>query len=156
MANKDEKSDLRYIIRVANVDLPGDKQINIALTNIKGIGRNLADALLALAGIDKQTKAGALDDDAIARLNDVVADPLAAGIPVWMINRRRDYETGEDKHLLTGKLQFTKENDLKRLQKIKSLRGLRHRRGLPVRGQRTRSNFRKGKGKVVGVKKKGK
>ena len=72
-----------------------------------------------------------------------------------MINRKNDYETGEDKHLLAGTLNFVQDNDLKRLKKIKTLRGIRHQRKLPVRGQRTRSNFRKGKGKVVGVKKKG-
>ena len=72
-----------------------------------------------------------------------------------MVNHRKEYESGEDKHLITGTLNFTKDNDLKRLKKIKCLRGARHQKGLPVRGQRTRSNFRKSKGKVVGVKKKG-
>ena len=70
------------------------------------------------------------------------------------MNRRRDYDTGEDKHLLIGTLQFSKDNDIKRLKKIKALRGMRHQKGLPVRGQRTKSNFRRNKGKVIGVKKK--
>ena len=96
-----------------------------------------------------------MTDAQIESLNKVARDPLAAGVPVWMANRRGDYETGEDKHLVTGTLNFTQENDLKRLKKIKTLRGMRHQRRLPVRGQRTRSNFRRSKGKVVGVKKKG-
>jgi len=71
-----------------------------------------------------------------------------------MLNRRKDYETGEDKHLLSSDLAFTKDNDIKMLKKIKSYKGMRHAFGLPVRGQRTRSNFRRNKGKVTGVQKK--
>ena len=62
-----------------------------------------------------------------------------------------NYETGNDGHLLTSDLDFTKDNDIKRMRKIKSYRGNRHTRGLPVRGQRTRGSFRKGK--TVGVSK---
>ena len=80
--------------------------------------------------------------------------PLESGMPLWMVNRRRDYEDNKDKHLVTTDLMFTKDNDLKRLKKIKSYRGVRHTQGLPVRGQRTKSNFRKSKGKVMGVKRK--
>jgi len=71
-----------------------------------------------------------------------------------MLNRRKDYEDGTDKHIILGDLKFTKDNDIKRMKKIKSNKGYRHAWGLPVRGQRTKSNFRKNKGKVTGVKKK--
>jgi small subunit ribosomal protein S13 len=71
-----------------------------------------------------------------------------------MLNRNRDFETGENQHLLTGDLAFVQDNDIKRAKKIKSWTGIRHIRGQPVRGQRTRSHFRKNKGKVIGVKKK--
>ena len=73
--------------------------------------------------------------------------------PVWMLNRRKDKLSGEDKHLLKTDLKLQKEIDVKDLQKIRSYRGARHQAGLPVRGQRTRSNFRRGK--TVGVRKKG-
>ena len=146
--------NLKYIIRVALVDLPGEKQIRHALTKIKGIGINLAESFCKTANIEKSRKAGSLNDKEIELLNEIIKNPLSKGIPTWMLNRRRDYDTGEDKHILTGMLQFYQDNDLKRLKKIKTLRGIRHQAGLPVRGQRTRSNFRKGKGKVVGVKKK--
>ena len=78
------------------------------------------------------------------------------GIPAWLFNRRKDAETGKDKHLLAADLTFQKDNDIKLLQKMKSYRGSRHQAKRPARGQRTRSNFRKNKGKVTGVKKKGK
>jgi small subunit ribosomal protein S13 len=147
------KDNYKHIVRIANVDIPGGKSLRIALTKIKGIGINFADALCAIAAVNKSKKTGTLDDEEIKRINDVATNPK--DIPTWMYNRKRDYETGEDKHLITGTLNFVKDNDLKRLKKIKTLRGMRHQKGLPVRGQRTRSNFRKSKGKVVGVKKKG-
>jgi len=112
------------------------------------------DRKINLSSIQKQMKTGHLSDAEISRLNMAVMEPLKAGIPSWMFNRKRDCETGEDKHFLSGSLNFNQDNDLKRLKKIKTLRGMRHQRGLPVRGQRTRSNFRKMKGKVVGVVKK--
>ena len=150
-----QDSNYKHIVRIANVDVPGDKPVRISLTKIKGVGINFADVACTLAGIEKQTKTGTLSDEQIAKLNDVVNNPSESGFPDWMLNRRKDYETGEHKHILTGTLNFVKDNDLKRLKKIKTLRGMRHQKGLPVRGQRTRSNFRKSKGKVVGVKKKG-
>ena len=147
-------SNFKHIVRIANVDIPGDKELRIALTSIKGIGYNFAHALCAAASILKTTKAGYLADDDIKRLNEVVNNPLKHGIPQWMLNRKKDYDTGEDKHLLTGTLTFVHENDLKRLKRIRTLRGVRHSKGLTVRGQRTKSNFRKNKGKVIAVQKK--
>ncbi|PIN88025.1 30S ribosomal protein S13 [Candidatus Woesearchaeota archaeon CG10_big_fil_rev_8_21_14_0_10_32_24] len=146
----------KHIVRIANVDVPGEKAVKIALTKIKGVGMQFADIVCTLAHVEKNQKMGTLTDSQILKLNEIVKNPQSAGMPDWMLNRRKDYETGENKHILTGDLIFTLDNDLKRLKKIKSLRGVRHGKKLPVRGQRTRSNFRKTKGKVVGVKKKGK
>ena len=72
-----------------------------------------------------------------------------------MLNRRKNYEDRKNIHVITGDLIFSNENDIKRLKKIRSYRGVRHGMGLPLRGQRTKSNFRKNKGKSsLGVKKK--
>jgi small subunit ribosomal protein S13 len=68
-------------------------------------------------------------------------------MPIWLKNRRKDYETGVDKHLLGTDLDLTQENDIKRLKKVKAYRGIRHIHGQPSRGQRTKSNFRRNKGK---------
>ncbi len=154
MAEKQENQNYRHIVRVANVDLAGDKAIILALTKIKGIGINFAHAICNITSIDHNKKAGNLSDNEISKLDQAITQPLNSGIPVWMFNRKNDYETGEDQHLITGTLNFVKDNDIKRLKKIKTWRGLRHQKGLPLRGQRTRSNFRKNKGKVVGVVKK--
>ena len=148
------ETKFKHIVRIANVDIPGEKGVSISLTHMKGVGKNLAHILCTLAGIPRQTKTGNLTDDQIKKLDAVVREPIKSGVPIWLTNRRRDFETGEDKHLLGGSLNFSKENDIKREKKIKTLRGVRHGRKLPVRGQRTKSNFRRSKGKVVGVKKK--
>ena len=154
MAEDNKTSKYKHIVRIVNVDISGEKQTRFALTKIKGIGINLPDIICSVAGVDKTKKAGNLHDAEVVKLNAVAQNPAEHNIPSWLFNRRKDYESGEDKHILTGTLNFVKDNDIKRLKKIKTLRGMRHQKGLPVRGQRTRSNFRKSKGKVVGVRKK--
>ena len=154
MAEPQQPATFKHIVRIVNVDLPGDKSLHWALTNIKGIGINLADAICSLATVPKDIKAGNITEEQVKRLNDIITNPLKNGIPVWMINRRRDAETGEDKHLITGTLTYVQDNDIKMMKKMRSYKGIRHIHGQPVRGQRTRSNFRRNKGKVVGVVKK--
>jgi small subunit ribosomal protein S13 len=75
-------------------------------------------------------------------------------LPDYLKNRRMDFETGENKHLISSDLDLKKEFDIKRLKNIKSYRGYRHVAGLPTKGQRTRSHFRKNKAKGAGIKKK--
>jgi len=147
------KEEFKHLIRIANTDLDGNKPIAYALRKIKGIGFQFANFICVLSGIDKNEKAGNLNDENIKKLNEVIKDHIKLGAPAWMLNRRKNYEDNTDKHLITADLDFTKDNDIKRMKKIKSYRGVRHMFGLPVRGQRTKSNFRKNKGKVTGVKK---
>ncbi|NJL44415.1 MAG: 30S ribosomal protein S13 [Nitrosarchaeum sp.] len=149
-------AETKYLVRIANTDLDGRKKIIIALTKIKGVGLMFANACLKQAGIPIDKIAGNLSEEEEKRLTEVVRNPLQNGIPNWMANRRKDYETGEDGHLLLSDLTFAKDNDIKRLKKIRSYRGVRHHLGLPVRGQRTKSNFRRNKGKAQGVSKKSK
>ena len=150
-----EQSELKHIVRVAKTDLKGDKPIAFALRKIKGVGISFANAVCSLANVDKTKRAGALTEQEVNKLTEIIENPLKNKIPAWMLNRRRDFETNEDQHLLLGSLGFVQDNDVKRLKKLKSYRGNRHARGLPVRGQKTRSNFRKNKGKVtLGVQRK--
>lgn len=149
-----EDKNFRHIVRIQNTDVDGNKHIVMALQKIKGVGDMFSRMVCNLANIDKTKRAGILSDLEVKRLDDVLANPQKLGAPEWMLNRRLDYETGEIKHLLTADLKFQNENDKKRLQKIKSYRGLRLAVGLPVRGQRTKSNFRRNKGKGLGVSKK--
>lgn len=143
--------NFKHIIRIVNTDIDGKKSIYMALQKIRGIGFMYANAICKLTNIDKATKAGNLSDQQIAKLEQILKTPFQFEMPLWMVNRRHDYEEGQDRHIVTGDLKFVQENDKRRLQKIRSYRGARHAAGLPVRGQRTKSNFRKNKGKVQGV-----
>jgi len=150
-----EKDDFRYFLRVANTDLDGNKQIAQALTKIKGVSFMFSNMVCNLAEIDKTSKTGYLKDEHVKKLDDVLNNPLKYNVPSWMQNSRKRYDDGKDYHLLTGDLTFKIENDIKKLKKIRSYRGVRHGLGLPVRGQRTKSNFRRNKGKAsLGVKRK--
>ena len=151
---EEEKQELKYFVRIANTDLDGNKNIFNALTKIKGIGYMFSNAILNTANIGKNTKTGYLNDDQVARIDEIIKEPAKFSIPAWMFNRKKDPEDNQSKHLIGSSLTFTQENDIKMMKKIKSYRGLRHSFGLPVRGQRTKSNFRKNKGKVLGVKRK--
>ena len=89
----------------------------------------------------------------IKKLEEVILTPEKHNVPQWALNRRKDYETGKDKHLTMNDLAFSLRNDLTRMAEVKSYKGLRHMWGLTVRGQKTKSRHR-GKGGVVGVSKK--
>jgi small subunit ribosomal protein S13 len=150
-----EDKDFRHLVRVLNTDLDGKKPILYALTKMKGIKYMFANAVCRKANVPLDKKAGFLTEAEVKALEDVLSNLPKAGFPTWMLNRRKDYETGEDKHLFGGTLDFTRDMDIKRMKKTKSYKGLRHQWGLPVRGQRTKSNFRKNKGKgSLGVQKK--
>jgi len=146
-------AEFKHLVRVVNTDLPGEKQVLFALQKIKGVGHSLANAVCQVAGIQKTKKAGELTSEEEKKLNEILENVTATNIPQWMFNRRNDYETGEDKHLTGADIKFTVDNDKKREGKIKSYKGLRYQARLPVRGQRTKSNFRPQKGKST-VKKK--
>jgi len=144
----------KHIIRVANTDLQGEKQVLYAMRKIKGVDVMFANMALATAGIDKTKKAGELLDNEAQKLNDIILNPSKYDCPEWLLNRRKDVETGQDKHTLTADLAFAKESDIKRMKKTKSYKGMRHQAGLTVRGQRTKSNFRRNKNKGLGVSRK--
>ncbi|MBI5073271.1 30S ribosomal protein S13 [Candidatus Woesearchaeota archaeon] len=144
-------AELKYLVRVANTDLKGSKPIGFAMLSIRGVGFSFANMACALAKINPMRKAGELSDKEVAAIEAVITNPAKHGVPAWFLNRQRDYETGENQHLLGPNIKFIQDNDVRRLKKIKSYRGLRHALGLPTRGQKMRSNFRKNKGKTVGV-----
>ncbi len=146
--------EFKHLLRVANTDLDGNKKIVVAMKKIKGVDIMLANAICQEAGIDTDAKAGDLSDSDAEKLTKALNDANSK-LPNWLLNRRKDPETGQDLHIIGPELGFTKEGDLKRLKKIKSNRGFRHQWGLPVRGQRTKANFRRNKGRgSLGVNKK--
>ena len=120
--------------RIAGIDLPREKRLETALTSIYGIGPTSAKKIVETAGLTENPRVRELSEADSAKLREII---------------ERDYRT-------EGDLRRAVNGDIKRLQEIQSYRGLRHRRGLPVRGQRTKTNARTRKGprKTVGVKRK--
>lgn len=148
----EKNKDFKQIVRIAETDIKGEKTILLALTQIRGVGFSIANAVCNVLGFDKRKKIGELAEAEVKEAESMIKNPDK--LPSWMYNRRKDFETGEDKHLLNVNLKLANEFDVKRLKKIKSYKGMRHSAGLPVRGQRTRSHFRSGRS--VGVAKKAK
>jgi small subunit ribosomal protein S13 len=120
--------------RIVGVDIPNQKTVEIALTSIFGIGRKVARDISEKAGIKSSIRAKDLTEDEVAKLTSVI---------------QKDY-------MVEGDLRRDRTQNIKRLMNIGCYRGLRHRRGLPVRGQRTHTNARtrKGPGQSVGAKRK--
>ncbi|MBL7094999.1 30S ribosomal protein S13 [candidate division KSB1 bacterium] len=121
--------------RISGVDLPNDKRIEIALTYIYGIGNNLAKNIIAKAQINPDTRVKDLSNEDVGKIRTVLGD-----------------------YKVEGALRTEVSMNIKRLMDISCYRGVRHRRGLPVRGQRTHTNARtrSGRRRVVGMKKKSK
>jgi len=126
---------------VAGVDLDGHKTAKRALRKIKGVGAPMASAIVNNLNLHN-LKAGKLTDEQVRKIEAILENPVKAGFPAWTVNRAKDYETGEDKHLSGADLIIYKRVDVNRLQKIRSYRGIRHAGGLKCRGQRTRSTGR--------------
>lgn len=120
--------------RIIGIDIPDNKRLEVSLTYIYGIGRKLSNDIIGKLGLDPNMKALNLNEDNIARINAIL----------------------QSEYVVEGDLRRQIQNNIKRLISIHSYRGMRHRLGLPVRGQRTRSNARtrKGKRKTVANKKK--
>jgi small subunit ribosomal protein S13 len=146
--------EYNHIVRIVGNDIPGEKKIIIGLTQIKGIGYNFATAILDSLKINPNSNVGYLSDSEVQSIEKLITDPSSSNFPSWFLNRRKDVETGEDKHLLTSDIDFTLRNDIERERITSSWRGYRHLYGLKVRGQRTRCTGRKGG--AVGVAKGGK
>jgi small subunit ribosomal protein S13 len=112
------------VARIAGVDLPREKRVEIGLTYIFGIGRSTSQKILTICGIDPDTRVGDLTEEEEIKLREVI----------------------ENQFLVEGDLRREINMNIKRLRDIGCYRGLRHRRGLPVRGQRTKTNARTRKG----------
>ena len=144
--------EFQYIIRFAGTDIEGAQPVTYALTNVKGIGIKIAKATIEKAGVNPETRMGFLSSADVEKLKEIITNPVKYSIPVWLLNRRKDLETGKNIHLISSDLVLQTKNDIDQMKKIRSWKGVRHSYGLKVRGQRTRTTSRKGK--AIGVKKK--
>ena len=135
--------DFAYILRMADSDVDGLRPIAIGLTSIKGVGMRTSQQICRLAGINGKTLGGHLSEEEQDSLRSAI-DDYATTVPWWLVNRQRDLGTNEDAHIVAMEVKMTRDDDISRMAGIKAYRGMRHRSGHKVRGQRLRSNGRKG------------
>jgi len=144
--------EYRYIVRIMGTDVQGTLKVSYAVAHVKGISSSLSNAILKKAGVNPDVRVGLIADSDIAKIEDVIRDPVKYNIPGWMFNRRKDRETGKDLHVLSADLAFKIKTDIDGAKEIRCWRGYRHAYSLKVRGQRTKTTGRAGK--ALGVKKK--
>ncbi len=145
-----EKKEER-IVRILSQDIEGKSKLYPGLTKIKGVSWAISNAVCHFLKLNKDKRIGELTSEELAKIADFIKH---LKIHNFLLNRRFDPESGENKHLIGSDLELQKDFDIKRLKKIKSYRGIRHAAGLTVRGQRTKGNFRRNRKKGSGIKKK--
>ena len=119
------EDEFKHLVRISRKDVSGNKTIEQALTEIKGVGISLSKTMCRTLDLDLESKIGYIADEDVLRIEEILENPQKFDIPSWMLNRRE-------------------------MKKTRSYKGRRHEVGLPVRGQRTKSTFRKSSS--VGVK----
>lgn len=150
---KEEKETFRGIIRIAGKDVKGEVHLKRALCSVRGIGQTLAVATAQVLhkelSIDPEGRVGDLTEAQIEKIDAVLHNLQSYEVPKFLLNRRSDFNTGADKHVIMNDLLFEDTQDLDREKKAYSWKGYRHTYGQKVRGQRTRNTGRTGM--AVGV-----
>jgi len=134
------------VVRVLSTDIPANENIYSGLTHIKGVSWAFSNALCNVLNIDKSRKLASFSEQELVKITDFIKNPK---VPIFILNRRNDKATGQNLHLITSDLEFQRDMDIRNEKKIRSFKGWRHALGQPVRGQKTRSHFRKGR--AIGV-----
>ena len=138
-----EDPDFKYIIRIANSDVSGEERLGFALTSIRGVGPRICNAIIQKLKLNPEELAGNLTDKNVDEIENAVQN-INEFVPSWLLNRQKDYDTGENIHPVSVDLKMVHDDDLNRMKKVKSYKGIRHASGHKVRGQRTYSNGRRG------------
>ena len=128
---KDRGPDFKYIVRLSNTDVDGEKKIVYGLSSIKGVGVHMASFIMNETDIDRNMRIGDLKDAQIEKLQEAI-DNIIKNAPRWMLNHRKDYETGENIHLVGPDIDMRLRDEINIMKKIRSYRGIRHERGLPL------------------------
>ena len=139
------------LVRVLGRDIRGDIKLGTALTKIKGISWAFSNAVCKILKLDRSVRIQDVGKEDMAKIEEFIKNPE---VPGFLKNRRKDLDDGEDKHVSGVDLKLRTEFDIKRMRKIRSYKGARHAVNLPVRGQRTKGNFRRNRGKSVAAAKK--
>ena len=135
-------SEFRHIVRVVGVDMDGTLNVAYALHKIKGINIRLAYMILRKSNIKPETRMGFLAEKDLEKIEYMIKNLEKVELPSWLLNRRKDAETGKDTHLIGSDLDLKIKSDIETQKNLKSWRGYRYAYGLKVRGQRTKTTGR--------------
>ena len=147
-----DPAHFRDMIRMLSTNVDGRKPLYLALCAIAGVGRRFSHAVCTAAGLSPLLRAGSLTPEDEKKITSIIQNPLDYGIPVWMLNRRNDRQTGKDLQWASTDHGANIRNDIERMKKMRMKRGIRHANHLKVRGQCTKSTGRRGT--AVGVERK--
>jgi len=157
---EEEKEKKKYVakvqddvtlVRVLGRDIRGDIKLGTALTKIKGISWTFSNAVCKILDLDRSVRIQDVGEEEMKKIEAFIKNP---DVLPFLKNRRKDLDDGEDKHVSGSDLKLRTEFDIKRMRKIRSYKGVRHTVGLPVRGQRTKGNFRRNRKPSVAAAKK--
>lgn len=132
-------------IRIMGTDIKAESTLLYGLSKIKGVNIMASNGICTVLKLDKTRKVSSLSEKEIETLENYLSSGEFTGLPLWLSNLRKDPVTGNDMHLVGKDLDYYKMQLERKLSKIKTYRGLRLRLRLPVRGQRTKANFRRNK-----------
>jgi small subunit ribosomal protein S13 len=144
-ATQPQGKELRGLVRILDADIDGNESVWLAMTRVTGVDFMMSNAICAVLNINEKEKVGFLSEAEIEKIEECMQSPEKFGVPKWMLNRRKDMETGTDKHIVGATVKLQQNLDIRFLKKIKTYRGVGHAKGRKkVRGQRTRTTGRKG------------
>ncbi len=149
--NYRKKEEEVVLVRLLGKDVRGDIKIKSAMTKINGISWSVSNVVCKMLKLDEKRNIQELSKEELGVIESFMKNPK---LPTFLKNRRNDLDSGEDLHISGIDLKLRKEFDLKRMKKIRSYKGIRHMVGLPVRGQRTKANFRRNRKPSVAAAKK--
>jgi len=137
----EDDDDLQYFVRIGQTDLDGTKSVERSLTEMDGIGHRTARIIADKVGVSRHDTLGRLEEEDIDAIVEAV-EQYGRTVPDWLTNRPADYYTGQASHETGNDLTLTRQQDINRMKMVESYKGIRHRRGQKVRGQRTKSTGR--------------
>jgi len=137
------KPDFKYVVRIANTDIDGTRTVSYGLTKIDGIGIRIAEAAIVHLNLPSMELLGNLSDEQIISLESAIQNS-SKNLPVWILNRRHDQDTGNSSHIFGTERNLKLRDDINMMKMIRCYKGIRHETGQKVRGQRTKSNGRSG------------
>lgn len=133
------------LIRIVGTDINSELTLLYGLAKIKGINIMFSNAICNILKLDHNAKISSMTEKEVEKLEEFLSNPEKKGVPKWLLNQRKEYETGEDLHFVSKDIDFGMLKLRRRVGKLKTYKALRYRANLPVRGQRTKSNFRRSK-----------